>query len=223
MENSLQYHRLKLLAHLGFSPKTILDIGAYRGDWARMAKAVFPKSKIFMIEANSDHREILENLTFAQGFEIALLGDMEKKVVDFYLANPGAIPTGDSVFKEQTNFFRNAKVRKLPMTTLDLLVKKRNLKNIDFIKIDTQGSEQNILKGGKKTLFKAEFVLLETQNIEYNKGAPFIEDVIYDMKRYGFRLYDILELYYLPSGELMQLDLLFARKNSKFLREGFLY
>jgi hypothetical protein len=93
------------------------------------------------------------------------------------------------------------------MTTLDEVVKKKKLKNIDFIKIDTQGSELNILKGGRKTLKNTEFVMLETQNLEYNNGAPFTEDVIITMKDYGFRLFDILETHYLGTGQLFKLTL----------------
>ena len=106
------------------------------------------------------------------------------------------------------------------MTTLDEMVAKRKLKNIDFIKIDTQGSELDVLKGGKDTVSKAEFILLETQNLEYNKNAPFTEDVILAMKSYGFRLFDILETHYLATGQLFQVDLLFAGKTSKFMKRG---
>jgi len=187
-----------------------------------MAHQIFLLAKIFMVEATPDHKNILENINEAAGLSIALLGDKSKKSVDFYIANPKetSITTGNSVFMEKTRYFDNHHLIKLPMTTLDEMVAKRKLKNIDFIKIDTQGSELNILKGGKKTVDRAEFILLETQNLEYNDKAPFTEDVIIAMKSYGFRLFDILETHYLPSGELFQVDLLFARKTSKFMKKG---
>jgi len=40
------------------------------------------------------------------------------------------------------------------------------------------------------------------------------------MKSYGFRLFDILETHYLSSGELFQVDLLFAKKDSMFMKKG---
>jgi len=222
MENSFPYQRLSLLARLGFSPRTILDIGAYRGDWTRMASRVFPDAKIFMIEATPENEIWLRQVSEAAGFAIALLGDKSQKSVDFYLADPQktSITTGNSVFREKTRYFDNHHLIKLPMTTLDKIVVQQKLKNIDFIKIDTQGSELNILKGGRKTVDKTEFILLETQNLEYNEKAPFIEEVIVAMKNYGFRLFDILETHYLPSGELFQVDLLFAQKTSKFIKRG---
>jgi len=222
MESSLQYQRLSLLANLGFSPRTILDIGAYQGEWTKMAHQIFPLAKIFMIEATPDNESLLRNVSEASGLSMALLGDKSKKSVIFYLADPKetSISTGNSIYIEKTQYFNNRHFIRLPMITLDFLVEKRKLKNVDFIKIDTQGSELNILKGGKKTVSKAEFILLETQNLEYNDKAPFTEDVVIAMKSYGFRLFDILETHYLSSGELFQVDLLFAKKDSMFMKKG---
>jgi len=222
MESSLQYQRLSLLANLGFSPRTILDIGAYQGEWTKMAHQIFPLAKIFMIEATPDNESLLRNVSEASGLSMALLGNKSKKSVIFYLADPKetSISTGNSIYIEKTQYFNNRHFIRLPMITLDFLVEKRKLKNVDFIKIDTQGSELNILKGGKKTVSKAEFILLETQNLEYNDKAPFTEDVVIAMKSYGFRLFDILETHYLSSGELFQVDLLFAKKDSMFMKKG---
>lgn len=222
MQNDFIINRLSLLSSYGFSPRTILDIGAYNGDWTKMVSQIFPLAKTFMIEATPENEDILKEVSEAFGYEIALLGEKTKKSVNFYTANPDETSntTGNSVYMEETRYFNSNTHLKLPMTTLDEVVKKRKLKNIDFIKIDTQGSELNILKGGVDTLLKSEFVLLETQNLEYNSGAPFTEDIIIAMKNYGFRLFDVLEIHYLATGQLFQIDLLFAKKTSRFLKKG---
>jgi FkbM family methyltransferase len=41
---------------------------------------------------------------------------------------------------------------KVPVTTIDLIVKEMGLKRVDFIKMDIEGSEQNALRGAAQTL-----------------------------------------------------------------------
>lgn len=211
--------RLTLLRDLGFQPRMVLDIGAYQGEWSMFIHEIWPAAKVFMVEANEDCRTVLSQIDWAEGYEIALLGDKKRKQVNYYTAQ-GATPTGSSIFFEQSSFFDNYKVRKLPMVTLDYVVAKNKLFNIDFLKIDTQGSELNILKGGRETLKDVKFILLETQNLEFNQGAPFVDAVLAAMKGFDFWLYDITEIRHLPTGEMVQMDLLFVKKNSKFLKRG---
>lgn len=210
--------RLITLRESGFIPRTILDLGAHRGDWSVLVHSIFPSADIFMVEANVDHANELKEHDWAKGYETALLGDKEKRSVPYY-ASTSPYNTGNSIFKEQTQFFDNCQVRNIPMITLDELVAKHKLKNIDFIKIDTQGSEMNILKGASKTLKNVEFILLETQNLEYNLGAPDTTDIMVFMKSLGYTLFDITELHHLPTGEMLGVDMIFAKNNSKFIRK----
>lgn len=74
--------------------------------------------------------------------------------------------------------------------TLDSL----NLSYIDFIKIDAQGSDLNILKGGIETIKKNKPVLLFEHERDmtdpYSDYEKFIEEIGYDMKKVSER--DIL-------------------------------
>src|ERR1035437_259515 len=52
---------LKKLRKLGFSPKFIVDVGAFVGEWTSLAKSVFPDAKILMIEPQKIRQpELLE-------------------------------------------------------------------------------------------------------------------------------------------------------------------
>jgi FkbM family methyltransferase len=39
------------LRELGVAPNVVLDIGAYRGDWVRMFKTIFPDARVHCVEA----------------------------------------------------------------------------------------------------------------------------------------------------------------------------
>ena len=210
---------LLLLRNLGFRPRTILDVGAYNGIWAKTVHFIWPAASVFCVEANADLKKHLKKINWLAGFEIALLGETEKEPIPYFV-NPKH-PTGNSIYRENSPYFRNAHTRHLPMTTLDRVVEKNHLTNIDFIKIDTQGSELDIIRGGKKEVARAEFILLEVQNINYNLEAPDAIEVIVEMKKRGFSIFDIANRCYLKKTQRMvQFDVLFVRESSVFTRKG---
>lgn len=91
----------------------------------------------------------------------------------------------------------------------------RDLGRSDFIKIDVQGYELEVLKGSEQTLALAELVLIELSFIEVNAGAPLLDEALTFMRRAGFVAYDVLEIHRRPlDGAMNQIDILFAREKS---------
>ncbi len=207
---NLQEHgkRLGELKNRGFNFKNIVDIGACQGVWSQMVHAVFPEADILMVEANENNRAKLQ--ASGHDFEITLLGDENKDGVTFYLGDI-ASTEGCSMYREQTSYFFEEIT--LPLKKLDTLLEERGLhdKTLDLIKIDVQGAEIDVLKGATQTLAKGPFVLLETQVLEYNKGAPMLADVIAYMASIGYQPCDMFEMHYLPNTQMLnQVDVLFA-------------
>jgi len=215
----IQDKRLEHLKSLGFIPKVILDIGAHHGDWARLAKQIFPNSNILMFEANQDNEQILKNSGF--DYEIALLGNVDNESVDYYAIKSG-YTTGNSIFKEKSKHYTGDgfETRTLTMTTVDKLLEKRGSVKPNFIKMDVQGAELLVLEGCKNSLDVCDFILLETQTLEYNKNAPMMSDVISKLDALGYQVFDIFGLHYLPNQMLFQLDILFVKKESFFVPKG---
>jgi FkbM family methyltransferase len=209
--DQLSKYRLQNLSRIGFKPRMILDIGAHHGDWAKEIASIFPDSSIFMVEGNSDCEEKLSQVGYP--YSISLLSDRFKSV-PFYKHN-GFYTTGDSIYKENTEAYskENSEVTILHCCTLDDIVDRYNLQNIDMIKMDVQGSEMDIMKGSLATIQKAQVVLLELQLIEYNTGAPMFIEMIVFMDSIGFKVYDVIELHYTSDHELIQVDILFMRKD----------
>lgn len=209
--------RLDFLKKKGFDPQVIYDIGAYRGTWSQEIQQVFPSSKFFLFEANENNTPYLQKLSFP--FFIAALGDREDKVT-FYSNNS----TGDSLLKEQTQYYCEGKcvAKQVEMTTLEKLVANNKLPLPDLIKMDVQGAEKLIIQGSPDIVKHAKVVILETKILEYNKGAPLIYEIMTLMNGLGYRILDILELHYLPSGELNELDILFVKEDSPFIKRNLL-
>ena len=216
------YGGLQRLKALGFSPEAILDIGAYEGEWMRMAKTVFPESKVLMVEAQPEKDPVLDATckTFDGSVEylIALLGQSNQKAAPFFQMHTPAGSTGSSLYEEQTSFER--RMISLPMHRLDDLLAQRPPTRFPFIKLDVQGAELDVLRGGSKALNGAEAVLLEASLLEYNKGAPQFAEVVAFMNANGFVVFDILDCFRAKRDVLFQSDIMFVREGSSLRPSG---
>ena len=112
-------------------------------------------------------------------------------------------------------------------STLDSLLLD-NDHSFEFIKLDTQGSELDILQGGKDVLNEAEFVLIECMNSKlkkYNEGSPTENEIINFMRSKGFPYQLIVDehiwqdqndsSYRFKFGTVFQRDYLFSRGRLK--------
>ena len=212
--------RLNEVKKLGIDPVTILDIGAHRGQFYSWAKYEWPDSVIWMVESNEIHESTLKNLTSGKNDEylIAALGDEEREVT-FYTRKDKPHTEGNSYYKE-ANYWD------IPQLVLESKVKLQRLDDLftedtefELIKIDTQGSELDILKGGQNLVSKSSVVILEVSYVEYNSGSPLAEDVISYMKSINFDIYIEIGEHYSNEPQwkdvTVQKDLLFYRKESK--------
>jgi FkbM family methyltransferase len=184
--------------------KKVLDIGAFEGSWTKMFKEIFPQSKILMIEANSDKEDFLK---LVGEYKIALLGLNDDQEVDYFKCT-NSIDTGNSIFKENTKYKFSPEKR--IVKRLSSLLQTND--HFDLIKMDVQGSELDIIKGGLDIIKNTKFLLLELQTQEYNKGAPRIEEVISFLRDINFEFIDIFDLLYSRNGCLIQLDGFFINK-----------
>jgi len=175
---------LKLKNELGFEPRTILDIGAQVGDFYRESKEVWPDSQIMMIEATQECEPYLKDT--GGNYLIAVLSD-EKKTIPFYKTKLAETNTGNSVYRELTSAYSddNLIVEDRETTTLDELYDGYTT-IFDLVKLDTQGSEIDIMNGGSRLLKNTAVVILEVSHVEYNEKAPLVDEVKEYMESIGF-------------------------------------
>jgi FkbM family methyltransferase len=203
---------LQNIKSLGFYPNFAIGVGAFDGEWTSMFKSIFPVANVLMLEAQETKKTILENLTKdleGVSSHISLLGSEAGKDVVFHINE-----TVSSVFAEhKENNFRKEVYK---TDTLDNIVAKISGEmKPDFIKLDVQGSELEVLKGAANTLENVQFILCEVSLIEINKGAPLIGDVIAFMKANSFVCYDICSVVRRPLDRaLWQTDILFVRESN---------
>jgi FkbM family methyltransferase len=208
------FQHLSLLKDKGYTPDTILDIGAYHGHWTHNMLSIYPNAQYLLFEA-IDYKELeyYNDARNIQQFHVLLYS--REAEVDWYEQRN----TGDSIFRERTRYFKDCVAVKREAITLNSFIRKEKLlidsKHI-LIKIDCQGAEIPILQGATDVLCKTDFIVLEMPFFgSYNEGVPTFLEHIQFMNDIGFIPYDVLEHHYI-NGFNMQIDMLFINKNHPF-------
>lgn len=206
---------LENLKKNGFLPQTIIDVGANVGDWSRIAAQIFPSAQFFMVDGDPDNEPSLRNSASRIGqnskYSILLLGPEEKDGVTFY-----KVGTGSSVLPELAPYDRSQVSQvTLPMRTLDGFMVDRHYSSPVLLKLDVQGFELQVLRGGSATLTRAEAVIMETSLLPYNENAPLFAEVIAFMVERGFLVFDFCgQARRQTDATLFQTDVAFVRKDS---------
>ena len=192
----------------GIETREIWDIGAYKGEWTLEIANYVPKAKFTLFEPNSIHNFHL-NKTNARIMNV-LLSDQNGE--SLFYSHGG---TGDSLFPEYNeDLVKRSAYRIEKCVRIDTLIEKsQNLIVPDFVKIDVQGAELNVLKGAGKYLFEIKVILLECPIVHYNWGSPNIHDYLSFMYKSNFVPYFITEIHRL-NEIITQIDIAFIQKKT---------
>jgi FkbM family methyltransferase len=205
-----------------FVPKVFYDIGAndpFSADGQQtLYKPLMPRTAFFLFEAMAKHEPAL--IRSNEPYAIAVLDARDGVEKTFYETTAFARGTGDSLFLERTAAYAPATLVSSRHRTrrLDSLVDERGWPMPDFIKLDTQGSELDILRGAPRCLMHARGLQIECNVQKYNEGAPLLPEVLAFAQTAGFRVYDIAQFHFDPNDELLQVDVLFVR--SELFKNG---
>lgn len=205
---------LFLLKENGFNPRTIFDIGAYKGEFALLSKLVWKDCEIVCFEPLSQQVKLLKGIAESIPKMKVIEGVVgeEKKIIEFNEAE-----TASSCLNEQIEqgFLKTEK----SMNTLVNYISDYNLNKPDLLKIDTQGYEYQVLIGAEDILGSVDVILAELNFIDIHKNVYLAADVINFLDKKDFVLYDIAEIHRRPfDNAIWQTDFIFIKKDS-FLRK----
>ena len=171
----------------------IFDIGCFQGNFSRSLKEKIKlKANFFLFDANPDL--LIKDFNYTK-----LAFSNEKGVKSFYLNT--FFPASGSSLKtihvndKLWNFTRKLvtgnlkkqfKTFDVKTDTLDNYCEENNIEKIDILKIDTEGSELEVLEGAKHMLQKTNIVLVEVLD-ERKSFKKKYENVIKFLERnYNF-------------------------------------
>jgi FkbM family methyltransferase len=204
-----------ILKEIKTSNPLFLDIGAGQAESINRFKKILPNSIIHSFEPVEERIQIIKNWlqTFPHNNNITLnhcaMGDkIEEKT--FYVNSK----TKNSSFLKlnETNKIDSLKKEiQINVNTVDNYIKQNNIKHIDYLKIDTQGYEEEVLKGSIETLKSGIVKYIEVEIIlsdYYEKTTNFynMEKILLPL---NYKLYHIQDIICKDGGQIEQIDALY--------------
>ena len=184
---------LTMLRDRGIYPKVIYDIGACVLHWTNEAVRIWPESEYYVFEAMPETEFMYLDKPHIKGHHNGVLSDANGKLVSFYqnTYHPG----GNSYYRENIEvnpqaeeYFNESHKKVYATSSLDMVRIDKKFPLPDLIKMDVQGAELDVIKGGMHCIMQASHLILELQSVEYNKGAPLKQTVIDYLFDCGFKL-----------------------------------
>ena len=183
---------------------TVYDVGACYGEWtSTLQSSCLSSSKFYVFEGNPDWKPHLDQIQGVSNYTMVLSSPWQKTVKWWQINS-----TADSYYKENSQHYDHTTYKVVSCKTLDQMVVYYDLPQPSLLKLDTQGSELDILSGSNSVLSQTDLVLLECPIIKYNQGAPNIQQYLDFMQYRGFVPCYLAEEHYAYSC-LLQIDIMF--------------
>ncbi|MGE4062738.1 MAG: FkbM family methyltransferase [Rhodospirillaceae bacterium] len=168
----------------GVEVATVIDLGAARGEWSKMARTVWPAARCHLVEANHHWQRELHELSADPAYSYVIAAAGPLKGVGHFQFSPD--PFGGAGTSEG-----DPKGVRVPQVSVDSERAEKDLKGPILLKFDTHGFEREILKGCGTTLKDTSLIVIEAYNFgAREKRFPAMLDLLEDL---GFRCIDIGE------------------------------
>src|SRR5918995_826644 len=193
--NIITIHEKDIIDH--FIPKErdiVVDIGAHIGLYTIItSKRVGPNGKIIAIEANPDNFQMLNsNVKLNQLINVTSLNcaiySKETKI-KLYLAGEG---TGQTIYNtimaERANKGKE-KFVEISANTLDHLLQLQEISEVNWIKIDVEGAELEVLRGATDIISHSKDItlLIEVHNLS-GSNTTLYEPITQFLNKHNFKL-----------------------------------
>lgn len=176
-----------ILSRLQGQLNTIYDVGCNIGEWTRMARKFNPTANIHMFEVMpKTYRNMLSNIPIDENMHPNGFGlsNIFGKIAMKYSPGYSAVSTQVMNLRIDDSYIQHGLV--LPG---DDYTESRDIQQIDFLKIDVEGAEEQVLKGFQKCLEQKRIRIIQ---FEYGLISILTKWLLKDayeyLTPYGFRL-----------------------------------
>lgn len=203
------------------NPAIVFDVGANVGGYSRLMLEALPLAKVYSFEPLAEPLEALTTLEEEFGDRAVAVGlgvGNENREMDIHFSPDATSHASFSAEAADVPYVSNAEIRRITVTTLDTYCATQLPEStVDFIKIDTEGFEAEVLQGAQTVLAQHRPMAIQ---IEFNWHHMFRSHSLYYLSRF-LEGYEVFQL--VPDGMARRdvkdpLSNIFVFSNFVFLR-----
>ncbi len=175
-----------------------IDVGANQGEYTLwLAKLTGEKGKVISFEPLSKmFQQLNDNILLNKELATRII-PLKKGLSDTISKIPIYAVNSNDKFSDNEGMpsifptnNRNAFIENIDISTLDEELKMLNISKVDFIKIDVEGAELNVLKGALNTIkFNRPKLLIEFNEPMFNAAGYSSVDITDFLKPFGYKFY----------------------------------
>jgi FkbM family methyltransferase len=208
--------RFLWLTSLGL--RTVFDVGAHAGEFARMIHEILPDAAIISFEPLAEPFERLQrnmgSIPNFRAFNCALGAETSTQEIhrNEFSQSSSLLAMAD-LHKEAFPFTKvvtneRVEVRRLDEVARDLFAEEQIL-----IKIDAQGYEEQVLIGAGDLIARSRLLIIEVSFRTLYEGQPLFDDIYRHVRQKGFTYMGNFDQLLSPvDGSVLQADAIFVRR-----------
>jgi FkbM family methyltransferase len=204
------------LKSLGITFETVIDVGVATG--TPEIYQAFPDASYVLVEPLAEFEAVLKALQQrlkAQYF-IAAAGSVNAETT----INVHGDLSGSSLLKQAEGAVLDGAPRTIPVRRLDGLLP-ADITQPCLLKIDTQGTELDVVEGLGTRIDSVDVMLIETSLLPFREGTAQFFDVVAGLKARGFVVYDVIGGHCRAlDNALAQVDLVLIPENHRLRRDA---
>lgn len=197
--------------------RTVVDIGANRGQFALAARYCFPGAVIFSFEPLEAPARIFQSV-FKHDKSTVLFNSAvgpSESVMEMHVSRRDDSSSLLPITERQNSLFpgtSEARKSRINIARLATLLSGQELSSPSLLKLDVQGFELQALYGCEALLQQFDWVYVECSFIELYEAQALAGEVVEWLGERGFRLTGVYNVSYDSNGLAIQADFLFARR-----------
>ncbi len=204
----------------------IFDVGAHKGETLIIFKKYFPNSKIYSFEPFENSYQELKKTSLlhenTEAFNIGLSNFIGKEkfynYIDEFDQSLSVINSSTKLIDGAMESFGYKPPKKIETVecefeTIDSFVRDNNIKTIDILKIDVQGSEYKVLQGADNIISSenVKVIYLEILIIEQYDEQKSLNYYLNYFEEKKYKLFGIYNFSYQNNSKILQFDAIFFK------------